>query len=139
MKQRRNFEVRRYSIGALKRLLASVSGATPDVVDKKLHTVYLEEYFAKIGARTVVVEHDYVDRDFLEDFAGYYVRCFRRYKSRCARLHFFSFAFTNDQFENLLTLDPGTVTGKRLADAYLGFIVVKPLPRTIIGRTCLKT
>lgn len=29
--------------------------------------------------------------------------------------------------------------GERLRDAYLGFVVIKPLPQTFIGRTCLKT
>ncbi len=33
----------------------------------------------------------------------------------------------------------GSLRQKDLQDGYLGFIVVKPLPRTIIGRTCLKT
>jgi hypothetical protein len=29
--------------------------------------------------------------------------------------------------------------GRNIQEGYLGFVVVKPLPRTVIGRTCLKT
>lgn len=46
-------------------------------------------YFDHIGAKTIIVENDYIDRDFLEDYSGYYARCFHDYQRSCTRLHFF--------------------------------------------------
>lgn len=57
----------------------------------------------------------------------------------CARLHVFNVAFTHDQFQHLLERQPGSITETDLQQSYLGFVVIKPLPRTIIGRTCLRT
>lgn len=128
-------EVIPYSISALRRLLSRKS-AEP-VVEAKLHTRYFQAYFDKVRTATIVVESEYIDRDFLEDFAGYYVRCFAGYERKCARLHFFSTRFSRSDL--LKALDGSVSIGRRLQAAYLGFIVVKPLPLTIIGRTCLAT
>jgi hypothetical protein len=133
------FEVSQYSIDELKRLLAEKSGAPPHIIDAKLHSLYFEEYFNALNAQTIVIEDDYVDRDFLEDFAGYYVRCFQNYTHRCIRLHFFAIPFNSQDFEELLALTGSCLELQTLQQAYLGFIVVKPLLQTVIGRTCLKT
>jgi hypothetical protein len=82
-----------------------------------------------------LVEEKYIDRDYLEDYAEYYVRCFKRYKAHCTRLHFFDKEISKEQFETVLK--GGDIDW--LQEAYLGFVVVKPLPQTIIGRTCLRT
>lgn len=132
-------EVHRYSIEKLEQLLAEKSSALPEVIHQKLHSLYFEDYFKVLGAKSIVVENCYIDRDFLEDYAGYYVRCFRDYRRKCTRLHFFRSDFTLADFEQLI--------GSKLADPqlssfqkdYLGFVVVKPLPQTIVGRTCLVT
>jgi hypothetical protein len=130
--------VHAYDPATLRRLLKESSQAEQAAVDNNLHSVYFEEYFAKLDARTIVIERPYVDRDFLEDFAAYYVRCFDDYRRFCTRLHFFSSAFDADQFSGALRAVSKTFDDA-LKAAYLGFIVVKPLPGTIIGRTCLKT
>ncbi len=93
----------------------------------------------KIKAQTIVVENNYIDHDYLEDYAGYYVRCYEEYERWCKRLHFFDIYFSPEEFESILKRAPGAPSNKELAQAYLGFVVVKPLPQTIIGRTCLKT
>lgn len=104
-----------------------------------MHRQYFSDYFSVLCAKTIVVEPDYVDHDFLEDFAAYYVRCFEPYKRTTTRLHFFSTDFTEDQFRQTLT-DPASELGaQQIQDSYLGFVVVKPLPQTVVGRTCLKT
>lgn len=77
------YTVTSYSIGALKALLAEKTGAESSVVEAKLHTVFFEEYFATLKAATIVVENEYVDHDYLEDFAAYYVRCFPPYERFC--------------------------------------------------------
>ena len=100
---------------------------------------YILKYIDDGGVKTVVVENEYVDHDFLEDFAEYYVRCFHPYKRYCSRLHFFGVAFEEGDFHGLLASESEKINPQILNDAYLGFVVVKPLPRTVVGRTCLKT
>src|SRR6185312_439104 len=43
------------------------------------------------------------------------------------------------QFEALLRAEQGKLSAKDLQEHYCGFIVIKPLPQTVFGRTCLKT
>ncbi len=109
------------------------------MVDGKLHMLYFENYFTDLKAATILVENDYIDRDFMEDFAGYYARCFGKYESSCTRLHFFDKSFTPRQFGFTLIGRGRTLSSQRLQDSYLGFVVVKKLPITFIGRTCLRT
>lgn len=136
------YAVHPYHIDKLIALLVERSDnrASPFVVKEKLHTEYFKEYFSSTGvnAHTIVVENDYVDRDFLDDFAGYYVRCFQEYRHTCSRLHFFDFDFSEAEFTEAIS-GKGVLTDAKLQEGYLGFVVVKPLPQTIIGRTCLKT
>ena len=137
----RAFEVVRYSIDELKRLLAEKSGTDRKIIDEKLHSAYFESYFSfdEINAKTIIVENEYIDRDFLEDFAAYYVRCFTKYPKTCTRLHFFSIAFKSRAFKNLLRGGNNRLKQEILQRSYLGFVVIKPIPQTVIGRTCLKT
>lgn len=133
-------EIFQYNITNFKELLSRKSGSSLLVINEKLHSSYFEAYFQELKAETIIVENDYIDRDYLEDFAGYYVKCFKNYSRKCTRLHFFNTKFTKRSFNNLLK-HASNFTKKRgnLQESYLGFIIVKPLPRTIIGRTCLKT
>ncbi|MBX3192839.1 MAG: hypothetical protein KF819_37995 [Labilithrix sp.] len=102
-----------------------------------VHDVYFEEYFETIGAKSIVVERDYIDHDFLEDFAAYYVRCFQPYARTCTRLHFFHETIKTVDVEQMLGGSPRA--SKKLARSYLGFIVVRPVPQRPVGRTCLVT
>lgn len=136
------FEVYKYSIKALEAVIAEKSNNTLKAIHNKSHINYFESYCgpAGVNVRTFIVENNYVDRDYLEDFAGYYIRCFHPYKRLCARIHFFSNEFCSKDFDELLIgLEEGSLTCEILQEHYLGFVVIKPLPKTVIGRTCLKT
>lgn len=133
------YEVHTYSYKKLVHLLSANSEASEQQVDDKLHAAYFRDYFEEIGAHTIVIEKRYVDRDFLEDYAEYYVRCFHEYPRKCTRFHFFRAKFKKRDFDRLFSSQNGTLTRTNLNDSYLGFVVVKPLPQTIVGRTCLKT
>jgi hypothetical protein len=134
------FGVYRYSPASFKRLLAKAATTPLHVVTSRFHSkTYFKQYFEKVGARTIVSESEYVDKDFLSDFAGFYVRCFYPYSKNCVRLHFFKSSFTQRQFVQGLEGRDRKRWSATLRRAYLGFIVVKPLPNTMIGRTCLKT
>src|SRR3546814_12270221 len=70
------FRVVSYSSAALADLLVDKSHGKSDDIRKKTHLRFLDEYFTEIGAATIVVEERYIDRDYLEDYAAYYARCF---------------------------------------------------------------
>ena len=133
------FEVVPYSIDELHKILTVYSKASEEAIDQSPHYFYAQTYFPEIGAKTIIVEPDYIDRDYLEDYAGYYVLCFKEYERHCTRVHFFSNEFSKDDFENLLGNRDDILSVGVLQNNYLGFTVIKNLPKTIIGRTCLKT
>ena len=120
-------------------ILSRYSIADKGFVETKQQIEYFVSYCNDIGVKTIVVEQDYIDMGFLEDYTGYYVRCFADYRSKCTRLHFFNFNFTGRQFSNCLLGKGHKLKAlMKQTGSYLGFIVIKPLPRTIIGRTCLQ-
>jgi hypothetical protein len=133
------YEVEAYSPDRLIQILVSKSDASKARVKNKTHLSYLDGYFQKLDAKTILIENDYFDRDYLEDYAAYYARCFHQYERRCTRLHFFTTQFDRERFSALLRAEKGAISVKELRESYLGFMVVRPLPSTIIGRTCLKT
>jgi hypothetical protein len=106
----------------------------------------LYRYLRTIGAKTTVVEVDYTDGDYLEDYALFYSKCHDAPPRLCARLHFFSFVFSHEEIGHLVeerlesaeespTLSPFE---QLLRKNYLGFLVVRPLTDASVGRTVLK-
>lgn len=133
------FTVEAFTVRRLIELLSEKSLAFPAVVQQKLHCTYFKNYFGRIRPATLVVEDKYIDQDYLEDHAGFYDRCFHRYKRKCTRIHFFRTLFSEDDLRQLLRGCQGSISLKRLQRSYLGFVVIKPLPKGIVGRTCLVT
>jgi hypothetical protein len=132
------FRVITYGVEQLVSLLAEKATASTIEVAQKKHIDYLTSYFAELDAKTIVVELDYIDHDYLEDYSNYYVKCFYDYHRKCARLHFFQESFSSEDFSRVMASENEELLDK-IKKTYLGFIVVKPLPKTIIGRSCLKT
>lgn len=117
----------------------SNSRISSDGVSKHRQANYLFRYLKELKAKTIVVEYEYTDGDYLDDYAAYYVKCFTPYNRFCKRLHFFSQKLSQDDFIELVC---ETITSKKkqkICDSYLGFVVARPLPNAIIGRTILKT
>lgn len=126
-----------------------------DIFDKpqiKYIYNYLKSFMPKpeTGKKTVgsiLLEHQYIDRDFLEDYSRFYVGRFGNDGYKCARLHFFNRELTHKQLDALLAGDADVVfadepetklTFEQLQEHYLGFMVIKPLTRTFVGKTCLR-
>jgi len=109
-----------------------------EVIRSKNHFSYLLKYLQdkSIDARTILIEEDYVSKDFLHDYASYYAFCFEKYPKFCKRIHFFSTVFTKGEIDLLIIDKKGSL--KSLWKFYIGFIVVKPIPVTVIGFTILK-
>jgi hypothetical protein len=110
-----------------------------EVISSKNHFLYLKDYLGSTGidARTIVIEENYVSKDFLHDYASYYALCFKSYPKICKRVHFFSNTFTIEEL-NAAIIDASNVIPD-FWNNYLGFIVIKPIPITVIGYTVLKT
>jgi hypothetical protein len=105
----------------------------------KMQAIYLGGYLSEIRASTIIVENEYIDRDYLEDYAAYYARCFKHYSRWCKRIHFFSTAVTEESFRSAIQGDASPEIIGSLTKSYLGFVIARPLPEAIIGRTLLVT
>ncbi|MDE1154592.1 MAG: hypothetical protein PW735_02560 [Acidobacteriaceae bacterium] len=100
---------------------------------------YIARYLGAIGTTYMLIEHDYVDADYLDDHSVFYVKCFQHYTNRTKRLHFFAGPVpSNEEFERLVTT-AGEDSRHQLQEAYLGFVVARPLPAAVVGRTVLRT
>lgn len=133
------YKVFTYSLPKLIEILCEVSEATLKEISQKSHIEYFNRYFAYWKTKTIVAEYEYTDKDYIEDYAAYYVRSFHQYKRLCCRLHFFNTEFKEKNFKELLLGTSGVLNPSLAQDSYIGFMVVKPLPQTVIGKTCLKT
>jgi hypothetical protein len=77
--------------------------------------------------RTVVVEKDYIDKDYRDTFANFYAKKFAAYPSRTIRLHFFQCEVPPDSIWEL----------SKFQKDYIGFTVIRPTRVNTIGRTML--
>ena len=62
----------------------------PEILSKQ-QVDYVYRYLNDLGAKSVVLEAEYIDRDYLDDFAKFYVKRFNGRGHKCARLHAHSF------------------------------------------------
>ena len=116
--------------------------------DDNFHLTYFREYLGSAGvkARFVVQESEYISIDYLTDYAYYYAESFDEYKRKCVRLHFFTYCDEDQQaFDSELEL--AILQGNDYSNGkvnsfwdkyYLGFIVIRPIPKFMIGYTILR-
>lgn len=79
---------------------------------------------------TVVIETEYVDRVYRDCFYSYYSTKLERYERNCIRLSLFNPSITAySEFDSDYAV--------KLQDAYLGFIIVRPLINSCIGRNVI--
>lgn len=83
---------------------------------------------SKHNLQTIIMEKEYVDLDFLDEYRGFYSRAFKKHKKYCSRFHFFSCNISTDDFPRLTDFEKD----------YLGYVVKRPLDAFVIGRTVLK-
>lgn len=93
------------------------------------------------GARSLVVESPYVDRHYLEEYLGYYATQLRPPDSQTTRIHVFACDLDEASFETFQRrAASGEYKGVQLAlsDKYRGFVVIRPLPASPVGRTIFR-
>jgi len=92
----------------------------------------------QLDCKYIVIEDDYIDRDFSEDYSAFYSGIFDDTGKYCTRLHFFKDCETELPFG---TGNTRIVTPKEVAQIdknYCGFMVLLPLSKSVIGRTIIK-
>lgn len=119
-------------------IIKSCTLATVETIEDKIQVSYLFEYLNNIGSQTIVIESDYIDKAYLEDFSEYYIKCFKKYQREVNRLHFFSCNFSKDEINKILA-QGNKAKIDNIKSSYLGFVTIKKLPNNFIGNTCLKT
>lgn len=92
-----------------------------------------------------MIERRYIDRTFMDEFKEFYATSFKSYSAMCIRLHFFTAtprglraSLTRLDTEILAMPDGYSEKCSQFSEGYLGFMVVKPLPATRIGRTVIR-
>ena len=109
-------------------------------VKQKTQITYLCNYLLDLTSKKIffIYENEYIDKHYIEDYASYYVRCFKNYKKTCSRIHFFETdkddVDLNDEFGKALNGDGSFINNKN----YLGYIVIRPIPQTFLAKVCLK-
>lgn len=108
-------------------------------VSDKIQLNYLCKYLGsnEISAKTIIVENEYIDGHYLEDYSEYYARCFPYHPRKCSRLHFFSNSFDESGFIAALEGSNKELLNE-LPNNYIGFAVIRPIPHTFLARLCLK-
>lgn len=131
-----NVQVKRFSSDAL---IDAYTAHTEraQVEEDNQRVRFLFQYLTTIGVETLVIEDEYTDGDYLDDYVNYYARSDKEFARRCRRLHFFRGIHSEKTILRAL-LRPGG-PAKRLREAYAGFSVVRPLPDAVVGRTVVAT
>lgn len=126
-----------------KQVVFSIEDLVPKI-GRSRQAQYIDSYLRspEIDSHCFVEEEKYIDKDFLIDFANFYVRSFEFKEKYTKRYHFFKEPFSNEQFNQALESNDSNFF-KILRVWYQGFVVVKPVidkyHEPYIGRTVLKT
>jgi hypothetical protein len=109
---------------------------------------YIRGYAQDVGCTALLIESDYIDRDYMQDHSAFYASSFADYGFKCRRLHFFSDLKSTEIIEALSAVGAQMAKGRAAYDVacldfsakhYQGFAVIKPLPGSPVGRTILRT
>nr|GEU80791.1 hypothetical protein [Tanacetum cinerariifolium] len=135
-----SFKVTRYSEQALVQALQN-EWIKEEELQESQQFKLLRKYLGPIedkglGAGTIVTEWPYISQSYLEDYASYYARCFVPYDRDCKRVHFFGALFSKRKLLAALS-DEKSNADSDIWKTYLGYIVVKPIPRPL-GATLLR-
>lgn len=82
------------------------------------------------AVKGILIERNYVDKDYRSTFYNFYSKKGRQYRSDCVRLHFFDDTVSFDEARLRLTTADG-----QLSDHYFGFMVLRPTGIATIGRS----
>jgi hypothetical protein len=132
------FEVHEFSLDSLSLALSNEHCKAEDIPALR-NIIPLKGYLDYIKVQTMVVENRYIDGNYMDDVSNYYLKCHYEYSRYCKRLHFFSKKFTPAQVRAIIFSKANRTLVESFKNEYKGFIVARPLPVAVIGRTLLVT
>lgn len=86
----------------------------------------------RLSCKSVLVEEDYIDVDYRNEFSNLYSKTFQDHGSLCTRLHFFG-----KRIKTIEDLRNFSVSSETVG--YLGFAVLRPVNVGKVGRTILRS
>ena len=114
-------------------------GILKDLLGRSHQGNYILDYLETLGAKTCVLENEYIDKDFTIDYQKFYCRSFKNDGIFTKRIHFFEEYICLDELKYLIVNNSIGL----LKDSYLGFVVIRPIldayGEPFIGRTLLRT
>lgn len=105
---------------------------------------YIYDYlnYFNTNTKSCILEYEYIDKDFLIDFANFYSRSFDINTKSTTRIHFFEKELSINYLKSLIE-NYDVTECEKLNKSYLGFVIVKPIKdingNPFLGRTLLKT
>lgn len=106
---------------------------------------YIEHYvkeYSQNGEIVLLIEDNYIDKDFLIDYSFYYSRCFEDLSKKVKRIHFFKcnkltlVSLFNDILDN--PQNDNEKKEEELNKLYIGFTTIKPINERSTGRSIFK-
>jgi hypothetical protein len=82
------------------------------------------------AVRAVLIEHNYVDKDYRSTYYNFYSKKGQHYRPDCVRLHFFDETVSFEKAGLILS-----TPDRRLEDHYFGYMVLRPTGIGTIGRS----
>jgi len=140
-----NINVYNFNKISLQSIISKASDNHFDAIQDKPQFLYLLAYLQNEDTRYTIVEQQYIDYSYLEDYGEYYVRNYHNYRRFCVRLHFFKkieeLPLDNTPSKELEEnfLDFFLENQKKCQESYLGYLVVKPISNAPFGKLCLAT
>jgi len=114
-------------------LARQLNGGQPNLLLDNL----IDRLHGEGGAQSVLLERNYIDREFSAAYSAFYSTLFRPYRKHCSRVHFFA----SDVSGLMADLGPAErvalLEGARTS--YLGNIVLRPLTHAPISSAHIST
>ncbi len=101
---------------------------------------YVKDYLRCAG---FVCETHYIDKDYMDDFAGFYAKSLRQYPNYCWRVHFFTETINEERLlavlreTKALPEADNAPLSKQLRNSYRGYVVLRPHPKAFVGKSVL--
>ncbi len=88
----------------------------------------------KHSCKTIIIESNYIDKDYLDEYSHFYSITFKTYDRTCNRIHFFSCILSADNLYKVLN----NIQSQQENDDYIGFCIIRPTDTNRISRTVIK-